>query len=151
MPRKRKATKSAPPGGVWVSPDISRLLHGKPHAEFDSSRVLRFADVALGPVPKHGSGPRSATIADEPRPPAHSPHAAAASPATRDLIVEPVLPSPGAPTPPHPPKLTLPKPPKRPSPPRPAKLALPKPPQRRSQPKPPKMRYLKRGGSGGSH
>jgi len=134
MPRKKRKRKLQPDEtGLWISPNLSRLLHGGPRDEFDTSRVLRFADVALGvrqPAPHSPPAPAPEADSTIQRRPSEAPKAPAA-PTTPPRIPKPAL---HTPTIGKPRRLQVPK---RPS------LAARKPSSRLAPPKPPRPNYPK--------
>lgn len=140
MPRKKRKRKSRPDEtGLWISPNLSRLLHGGPRDEFDTSRVLKFADVALGvrpqPAPHAVRAPESPP-AEPGVPGTHHPSEAAHAPAHH--TASPRIPKLAAPkrriaTPgrlevPKRPRLQVLKPRPRPAQPKPPHVNYPKPP-----------------------
>lgn len=139
MPRKKRKRKSRPEEtGLWISPNLSRLLHGGPRDEFDTSRVLKFADVALGVRPH--STPHSPP---PPEPPASEPGPSSTIPHRPSEAKAPAPPT----TPPRIPKLALRKPtigkPRRLQVPKRPLLAARKPSSRPAPPKPPRLNYPK--------
>ena len=113
--------------------DLADQALGHGPAKFPATMAAQSAPAVAAPgVPSEAELSAEAELAPEPDFPAEAPSEPAEVPLLAATSIPPT-------SPPHPPKLQLPKPPSMPRPPRPPKLTRPLPPKAPRFPKPPKL------------